>query len=186
MDRSWNAALLDQLTFAWDYQFLPRLEGLTTTEYRWEPVSGCWSVRPNLDGGAWQQEIVYPDPTPSPFTTIAWRIAHITTVFGQRASNHFGDGTFDLRTVPWTGEASDALVLMTAEYDRWCEGVRALGEDGLFRPCGPAEGPFADAPFRDLVLHIHREFIHHAAEVMLLRDLYRDTAARDDLRIQAP
>jgi hypothetical protein len=32
--------------------------------------------------------------------------------------------------------------------------------------------PAPDAPFADLVLHIHREAIHHGAEVSLLRDLY--------------
>lgn len=31
-----------------------------------------------------------------------------------------------------------------------------------------------------LVLHINREFLHHAAEVMLLRDLYRDTVVKGD------
>jgi len=38
-------------------------------------------------------------------------------------------------------------------------------------PTGPPE-PFPDAPFADLVLHIHRESIPHGAEVSLLRDLY--------------
>jgi hypothetical protein len=28
----------------------------------------------------------------------------------------------------------------------------------------------------DLVLHVHRELIHHLAEVCLLRDLHRHTA----------
>ena len=51
-------------------------------------------------------------------------------------------------------------------------GVRRLDEDGLLAPCGPAEGPFAEAPMADLILHIHREAIHHGAEVALLRDLY--------------
>ena len=51
--------------------------------------------------------------------------------------------------------------------------MRALGEDGLARPCGPAEGPYAREPMATLVLHIHREVIHHGAEVALLRDLYR-------------
>ena len=39
-------------------------------------------------------------------------------------------------------------------------------------PCGPAEGPYADQPLAALVAHIHREVIHHGAEVALLRDLY--------------
>jgi hypothetical protein len=50
--------------------------------------------------------------------------------------------------------------------------VRALGPDGLREPCGPAE-PFPEAPMAELILHIHREVIHHGAEVALLRDLYR-------------
>ena len=67
------------------------------------------------------------------------------------------------------------MAIVTAEYTRWRDGVAALGEEGLFRPCGPAEGPFSNDPFLMLVLHINREFLHHAAEVALLRDLYRDT-----------
>ena len=35
------------------------------------------------------------------------------------------------------------------------------------------ESPFAEFPLAALVLHINREMLHHLAEVMLLRDLYR-------------
>jgi hypothetical protein len=64
------------------------------------------------------------------------------------------------------------LAQLEHELGLWIDGVRSLGEAGLRRPCGPAEGPFADAPLAALVLHIHRELIHHLAEVSLLRDLY--------------
>ncbi len=178
MTFSWNHALLDQLAFAWEVQFLPRTEGLTDAEYLWEPVPGCWSVRLGEDG-RWRQDLADREPNPPPFTTIAWRLAHIATVFGERASNHFGDGSFDPMKVAWTRAADDALALVTAEHSRWCDGVRTLGEEGLFRPCGPAEGPYAEEPFLTLVLHITREFLHHAAEVMLLRDLYRNSAAKE-------
>ena len=47
-----------------------------------------------------------------------------------------------------------------------------LGADGLARPCGPAEGPYAEASMAELVLHINREMLHHGAEIALLRDLY--------------
>jgi len=50
--------------------------------------------------------------------------------------------------------------------------VRGLSDDDLNRPCGPAEGPYADEPMSVLVLHINREVIHHGAEIALLRDLY--------------
>ena len=45
----------------------------------------------------------------------------------------------------------------------------------LAKPIGPAEGPWADEPMIDLVLHINREVIHHGAEIALLRDLYAHT-----------
>ena len=178
MTFSWNNALMDQLTYAWEYQFLPRLQGLTDEEHLWEPVANCWSVREVADGH-WQQDLSATEPDPAPFTTIAWRLAHIATIFGARASNHFGDGSFVPDAVPWTGTAGNAVEIVTAEYERWCDGVRSLGEEGLFRPCGPAEGPFAEEPLLTLVLHIHREFLHHAAEVALLRDLYRDMPRLD-------
>lgn len=56
-----------------------RLSGLADEEYFWEPVSGCWSLRPGpdrtwpLDGG----EGAGPEPDPAPVTTIVWRLGHL-------------------------------------------------------------------------------------------------------------
>lgn len=50
--------------------------------------------------------------------------------------------------------------------------MAALDAEALARPVGPAEGDFAAEPMIALVLHIHREAIHHLAEIALLRDLY--------------
>jgi hypothetical protein len=69
--------------------------------------------------------------------------------------------------------AKQALADLDEHYERWVAGVRSLDEDRLWQPVGEAEGPHAQAPYVDLVLHIHREAIHHLAEVALLRDLYR-------------
>jgi len=113
MTFSWNHALLDQLAFGWEVQFLPRTEGLTDAEYLWEPALGCWSVRLGEDG-RWRQDLADREPNLPPFTTIAWRLAHIATVFGERVSNHFGDGSFDPMKVAQTSAADDALALVTA------------------------------------------------------------------------
>lgn len=175
MTIEWNHQLVDQLDFAWNYQFLPRMEGLTDDEYFREPVPGCWNVYQGDDGQwTWPQRR-FPEPDPPPFTTIAWRMSHITVeIFGERASNHFGDGSYTGETAIIPGSAAEAMVLLTEQYSAWRGGVIALGEEGLLQPCGPAEGPFAEHPMAALVLHINREFLHHAAEIMLLRDLYRD------------
>jgi hypothetical protein len=64
------------------------------------------------------------------------------------------------------------LAFVDEQHDLWVAGVRALGAAGLARPCGPAEGPYADAPMAALVLHITREVLHHGAEVALMLDLH--------------
>jgi hypothetical protein len=163
---AWNRELIDQLDFAWEHQFLPRLAGLTDTEYLWEPVPDCWTIRPGEDG-RWRWEIAWPSPEPPPFTTIAWRMMHLVQVFGERDSNHFGDGTFRLREIAVPETAAGGIALLTENKESWTGHLRDLGDEGLSRPCGPAEGPFAT-----LILHINREFLHHAAEIQLLRDLY--------------
>ena len=83
---AWNRELRDQLDFAWEHQFLPRMAGLTDEEYRWEPVEGCWSVRQGGDG-AWTVDWARSEPPPPPFTTIAWRLIHIAIpIFGVHAA----------------------------------------------------------------------------------------------------
>jgi len=53
-----------------------RSSRLTEVDYFWEPVPGCWTVRRD-ESGAWVNDYQEPDPDPAPFTTIAWRLAHI-------------------------------------------------------------------------------------------------------------
>lgn len=160
--------LADQLDFHWTHQLRPRLDGLTDDEYFWQPVADCWTVHP--DGGV---DFVYPQPEPAPFTTIAWRLAHVIIgVLAMRSHSHFGGPAADYQSWPYATDAATALQQLDTEYERWTAGVRGLSEDDLNRPCGPAEGPYADEPMAVLVLHINREVIHHGAEIALLRDLY--------------
>ena len=181
MTIEWTHEAIEQLDWHWREHLRPALNGLTDVEYLWEPEPGCWSVRRRADAGPGAlgagdvvRDWARPEPEPAPFTTIAWRLAHVTIgVFGERASAHFGDGSFTEETAEWTLSAADALDRLDHWYDRWIAGVRARGANGMGEPCGPAEGPFADAPFGGLVLHISREAIHHGAEILLLRDLYR-------------
>jgi hypothetical protein len=178
MPVDWRAELAAQLDFYWEQQFRPRLVGLTDEEYFWEPVPGCWSIR-QTESGSFMADRAWPMPDPPPFTTIAWRLAHIAgPILGFRASNHFGDGSLTLESMTWPGTAAEALAFLDQNRAAWKAGVDALDEAGLGRPVGPAEGPYAEYPMTTLILHIHREVIHHGAEVALLRDLYRDTVTR--------
>lgn len=183
MSIDWTAQLAEQLDWHWQHQIRPRLDGLTDDEYLWEPVAGCWSVRRHADaggtpvhgGGEYGIEFAWPEPDPPPVTTIAWRLAHlIVGVFGQRTASHFGGPPCHPDRFAYAGTAEQALQQLDEAYAGWSAGMGKLDAEGLARPCGPAEGPFAEYPMAALVLHINREAIHHAAEIALLRDLYRN------------
>jgi hypothetical protein len=182
MDIDWSKELADQLDWQWQNHLRPRLGGLTDEEYFWEPVPGCWSLRARgtptqtttVGTGEYLFEFVYPEPENPPVTTIAWRLAHlIVGVFAARSASHFGGPPATLREFDYAGSAAGALAQLDEAYATWIKGVGSLGPDGLRRPCGPAEGPYADYPLASLVLHINREALHHGAEIALLRDLYR-------------
>jgi DinB superfamily len=163
--------LAEQLDWHWHGQLRPRLTGLTDDEYFWEPVPGCWTV--HRDGGI---DFVYPQPEPAPFTTIAWRLAHVIVgVLAMRNHSHFDGPPADYQSWSYATGAQEALLQLDRAYDGWITGVRTLGADDLSRPCGPAEGPYADRPLSELILHINREVIHHGAEIACIRDLYANT-----------
>jgi hypothetical protein len=181
MDINWTHELTDQLDWHWGKQLRPRLAGLTDEEYLWEPVDNTWSLRPRgqgraaiaVGGGDLVLEYELPEPSPPPVTTIAWRLAHIiVAVFGGRVASHFDGPPVDYETFVYARTADEALKQLDEAYQAWKAGVEGLGDEGLGRPCGPSEGPFAEYPMVTLVLHINREALHHGAEISLLRDLY--------------
>jgi len=174
--------LAEQLEFHWNFHFRPKLEGLTDEEYFWEPVSGCWNIRPRAAAtappanyvGTHVADFAFPEPDPAPVTTIGWRLAHlIVGVFGMRNAAHFGGSPINYESHLYAPDAATALAQLDAGYSTWIAGVHSLG-DRLLSPIGPAEGAFGDRSYVTLALHIHREVIHHGAEILLLRDLYRN------------
>jgi hypothetical protein len=184
MSIDWTRMLVEQLEWHWQEHLRPRLDGLADDEYFWEPAPGAWNVRPRgmstapvqAGCGEFTVDFAFPEPVPPPVTTIAWRLAHlIVGVFGARAGSHFGGRPIDYESFDYAGSAGAALRQLDEVHHAWVAGVRGLDAAALERPVGSAEGPFAEHPMAELVLHINREAIHHGAEVLLLRDLYRTT-----------
>ncbi|MEP7161323.1 MAG: DinB family protein [Dermatophilaceae bacterium] len=186
-DIPWIDLVTEQIDGHWRGQLRPRLEGLTDDEYRWEPVPGAWNVRGRADaapatvtvrGGSGDTTIdfAYPEPTPAPVTTIAWRLGHlIVGVLATRVAGHFGGPTADYLTWEYAAGAEGALAQLDQQYGAWLAGIRTLDDAALAAPCGTVEGPWAQHPMAALILHIHRELIHHGAEIALLRDIYAAT-----------
>ena len=180
----WNTALVDQLDWHWQHQLRPRLDGLTDAEYFWQPVPGCWTISRrgestapiSVGAGEFTMDYAMPPNDPEPVTTIAWRLAHIIVgVFASRIATHFGGPPADWPTWEYAPTAEQALKQLDQAYADWIAGVRNLGAEGLAWQVGPEEGDdgeYAQSPMAELVLHIHREAIHHGAEIALLRDLY--------------
>jgi hypothetical protein len=179
MTIDWNTELLLQLTWHWENQLRPRLSGLTDEEYLWEPARVSWNVRPRAEASTpmavgkrdWVLDFALPEPKPVPVTTIAWRIGHLLVgVLGSRNASHFGGPAVDYQSYDYSPHAERALAELDQMYAMWVAGVRGLSQDALTEPCG--EIGFEDSTMAALVLHIHREVIHHGAEIALLRDLY--------------
>jgi hypothetical protein len=168
--------LADQLDFHWQRQLRGRLDGLTDDEYFWEPVQGCWTVHRDAT-----VDFEFPAPEPAPFTTIAWRLAHVIVgVFAMRNHFHFGGAPADYQSWNYATDAKTALAQLDEQYATWIAGVRSLKADALAHPVGPTEGPWADHTMSELVLHINREAIHHGAEIACLRDLYAHTTHKKE------
>ena len=153
--------VFEQLSWHWEAQLRPRLEGISDDELHWEPVPDCWDLRAGeLDG-------TFPTPDPAPVTTIAWRLAHIGHCFHHRWQAHFGPREFT------TAVPAGLLAWVDEGYRLWSTAIAEADDERMERP---HQGPPGTAdqyyPFWAVVLHINREVIHHGAEIALLRDLY--------------
>lgn len=179
--------LLEQIEFHVREHLRPRLEGLTDEEYFFDPggTGRAWTVHPRTPAGAQQPTAIQggsgamvidfdvPEPTPAPLTTIAWRLGHlIVGVLAVRNHDHHGGPAADYMSWDYAATAAEALSQFDAEYERWIAGVRAWSAEDLRVAVGEAEGEWAEHSRATLVAHIHRELIHHLAEIALLRDLW--------------
>jgi hypothetical protein len=181
------AVLVDQIEFHMREFMRPRLEGLGDEEYFFDPSGDgdIWTVHPrtpdgetpptSIQGGAGEMVIDFeaPEPDPAPLTTIAWRLGHVIVgVLAVRSHAHFGGPPADYMSWDYAATAAEALAQLDREYARWIEGVRGWSAEDLQVAVGEAEGPWAEHSRATLVAHIHRELIHHLAEIALLRDLW--------------
>jgi hypothetical protein len=170
-----KAGLVQLSEYSWSRTWA-RVDGLTDEEYLWEPVPGCWTIRRGGDG------VFHPDwaaADPPPFTNIAWRMCHLIRCYGERRNRVWlglpaegGSDRFEV-TAPCPVTAAAALSSLAAAYSEWATVLEMLSEAALDERLGPVAGPFADSDKADFVLHMLDEFIHHGAEIALLRDLWR-------------
>jgi hypothetical protein len=160
---------------------------MTDEEYRWEPVPGCWSVRRRADGpgpganvlvgaGEWGRDSAEPrPPNPPPFTTIAWRLSHISEMLAIRADYTTGRHTMTSDHYRISGDALGATQAFSDAAEAWRAALLAA-DDMALDTIGHSAYPYGSdvgEAFLDIVWWVNQEVLHHGAEVALLRDLYR-------------
>jgi hypothetical protein len=153
-------------------RLVQRLDGLSDDEYRWEPVVGCWNVRPSPDAPrGWTVDYPEVHPDPPPFTTIAWRMLHISdgnTIYWEHA---FGPGKKNFGDLAPHGSALDAIEYLIESQRPITATLERLDDDQLDEERPTQFG--APWPARRVLAVLLDEQLHHGAEIGVLRDLYR-------------
>lgn len=116
------------------------------------------------------------EPDKTPVTTIAWRLGHLHFEFAGAWEWAFGERRQDPKQmVDFSPSAAVTLERFWAVIDRWRESVGRMTEEQL-DTVGFSQYPYgsdADEPYIGVLLGANLEFIHHMAEIALLRDLWR-------------
>jgi hypothetical protein len=161
---------------------------LTDDEYFWEPVPDCWSIRRRADGpgpganvlygaGEWARDSARPShPWPPPFTTIAWRMGHLSEMLAGRADWTNGDHSLTEDQYEHQGTAAGAIAAFDSAAAAWRAALLGA-DDAALDTIGYSsypDGSDPEEPFIDIVWWVNQELLHHGAEIALLRDLYRD------------
>ncbi|MGH9226182.1 MAG: ankyrin repeat domain-containing protein [Acidimicrobiales bacterium] len=176
-----------------------RLAGLTDAELLWEPAPNCWSVRERVDGSVrvdWAPYIGGGEVTdsgfvrttstggdalrPPPFTNLAWRIWHLTEVYGRSQNERALTGRAGEEVVGTPRRtAVAAMADLTAAHGRWRAVLMSLTVEHLGELL--AGGRHAAATKVGCVMNMIDEFTHHGAELGVLRDLYAQVHRPDAL-----
>ncbi|WP_306192002.1 MULTISPECIES: DinB family protein [unclassified Streptomyces] len=160
---------------------------MTDEEYLWEPVPGCWSVRRRSDGpgsratlltgtGDWGRDATPPPhPSPPPFTTLAWRLTHLSEMLTLRADHVTGSHTLTRDDYRVSGDAASAVAAFENAATAWRQALLST-DDAALDTVGHSTYPHGSDPddvFLDVVWWVNQELLHHGAEIALLRDLFR-------------
>ncbi|MET8331669.1 DinB family protein [Streptomyces sp. NPDC005181] len=160
---------------------------MTDEEYLWEPVPGCWSVRRRTAGpgpgatvlvgaGDWGRDATPPPhPTPPPFTTLAWRLSHLSELLALRADHTNGSHTLTRDDYVVAGDAAGAVAAFESGAAAWREALLGA-DDAALDTVGHSTYPHGsdpEDPFIETVWWVNQELLHHGAEIALIRDLFR-------------
>jgi hypothetical protein len=170
--------LIELSSFAWQ-RFRRRMDGLTDSEYFWEPVPMCRTVRRAPDG-TFRSDGPAVRGDDRIFTTLAWRLCHIVDLLREdRNGPWLGlEPSRPPRARPGdAGSAAEVLSDLDEAYAYWHDLLTSTTNESLQELIGPVGAMYEQDTRRSFALHILDELIHHGAEAALLRDLYAASQA---------
>ena len=166
----------------WDYVIevlTERLVGLTDDEYRWQPATDVWTVRPNPLGGRnlVDTEVWAPSGEAAPPRTIAWSMGHLGSGVAIRADWLVGEHRLDSDDFDWPLTAAEGIRFMFDGLAAWRTGLATMTDEDLDtvgRSAYP-HGLDPELPLIEIVWWVSKELLWHSAEIWFLRDLYAAT-----------
>jgi hypothetical protein len=154
------------------------IEGLTDQEYFWKPVPACWTVHTDVKGN-WVVDYEKPPPDPPPFTTIAWKMEHITSCKIMYREYAFGEGKLRWEDIPVARTASESISRLLEAQSRLRTELDSFDNEELesMRRTNWGDKWPTWMIFWTMISHD----LHHGAEIGCLRDLYRVTKASEEI-----
>jgi DinB family protein len=148
-----------------------RLEGLTDDEFFWEPVSGCWTVRKDARGHWAADYPELPHPDPPPFTTIGWRLVHVSECKIMYHEYAFGAARLTFPEIDSAHTAASATMKLAEGHALLRADLNALS-DGDLEELRLTNWGDRWPTWQVFWTMIHHD-LHHGGEIGALRDLYR-------------
>ena len=164
----------EQLASSFEYYwagFRPQLRGLTTEEYRWEPVPGCPNIRPQPDR-TWTVDHQFPVAGAA---SIAQRLCWAGQLLLGRTNQHFGDKSLmpaDLSAVP--GDATRGVEYVDEAVTRW-QAALAQCEPGFLLVHSDNRWPGAidrQFPVMGVAVFMFQLLVECCSQVSATRELY--------------
>jgi hypothetical protein len=192
--------LLEMMLFIELFTLNRAWKGLMDDELLWEPMPGCWSVRPVEESqtatpfvvGAWAADFdadlaaaADEGKAIEPLTSIAWLFWHVGSQPGRTAQLDFLGGAHTADS-GWTSPyiaahpifttAEEAVGAMSAGWRALDAALRSASDEQLERPVrfwgyGGPPGPMGTGA--QVIASMLNEVSHHGTQIGVLRDLYR-------------
>jgi hypothetical protein len=166
---------LRPLLALWDTsvdELFDRLDGVDDREWTWEPAAGAFTVR--RDGAGWRRDEPGGFGGPPSVRALAWTAGHLAEMGLLRADWTTGSHSVQPDDLVWPGAAREGVAFLRQGLDAWRATLAQVDDtdlDTVGRSAFP-HGLDPHLPLVDIAWWNTRELVHHAADLMTVRDLY--------------